>query len=169
MADLPKPVRLSVERATEADLPAIMAIERLPGYDQLVGRWDEARHRAAFAEKRYAYFVARDGDEVLGFCIVRDWASADRVTLIQRLAVRSPGHGHGSAFLRGLIDTVFQETEAHRLWIGLFPENVRARRAYEGVGFQPEGIARGNVFFGGVNRDELIMSMLRPEWREGSR
>ena len=34
-------------RATETDLPFIMATERGEGYDAFVGRWDEARHREA--------------------------------------------------------------------------------------------------------------------------
>jgi diamine N-acetyltransferase len=44
------------------------------------------------------------------------------------------------------------------------PENARARRAYEAVGFQAEGIARGCAFVGNTYRDELIMALLRPEW-----
>jgi RimJ/RimL family protein N-acetyltransferase len=46
----------------------------------------------------------------------------------------------------------------------VFPENARARRAYEAVGFRAEGVARGSAFFGGIYRDELIMAILRPEW-----
>jgi RimJ/RimL family protein N-acetyltransferase len=46
----------------------------------------------------------------------------------------------------------------------VFPQNMRARRAYEAVGFVPEGIARGSAFFGGVYRDELVMSVLRTDW-----
>jgi RimJ/RimL family protein N-acetyltransferase len=59
---------------------------------------------------------------------------------------------------------VFETTDAYRLWIGVFPDNLRARRAYEAVGFQPEGVARGSAFFHGEHRDELILSILRPEW-----
>ena len=43
-------------------------------------------------------------------------------------------------------------------------ENLRARRAYEGAGFRAEGISRGSAYFQGIHRDELIMSILRPEW-----
>ena len=56
------------------------------------------------------------------------------------------------------------DTEAFRIWLGVFPDNIRARRSYEAVGFQAEGVARGNVFFGGAYRDELVMALLRPEW-----
>ena len=59
--------------------------------------------------------------------IVRDWASADQVTLIKRVAVTRPGQGHGRALLTRVVDAVFRETNVHRVWIGLFPENLRAR------------------------------------------
>ena len=74
------------------------------------------------------------------------------------------GTRHGRALLAQVVDAVFNETNAWRAWLGVFPENTRARRAYEAVGFKAEGIARGNAFFGGGHRDELVMAVLRPEW-----
>ena len=87
--------------------------------------------------------------------------------LVKRVAVTEPGRGIGRALLGAVVDRVFEGTACYRLEIGLFPSNERARRAYLAVGFTPEGIARGRVFFGGVHRDELVMSMLRPEWEAG--
>jgi RimJ/RimL family protein N-acetyltransferase len=128
------------------------------------GRWDEAQHRSALADGRHAYFIAWDRTEPIGFVILRDWASPERTTLVKRIAVCQPGRGHGRALLSKVADAVFEQTSAWRLWLGLFPENTRAHRAYEAIGFQAEGITRGSAFFGGVNRDEVIMSLLRPEW-----
>ena len=156
---------LELVRATEADIPFVMSVERLDGYDALVGRWDEARHHAALADPRHAYFVGSDGGEPVGFAILRDWAAPERVTLVRRLAVRDPGRGRGRRLLRAVVDAVFAETDAHRVWLGTFPDNLRARRTYEALGFVPEGISRGSAFFGGVQRDELIMAVLRTEWR----
>ena len=70
-------------------------------------------------------------------------------------------------FLASLVDRIFRETEAHRIWLGVFPENDRARRAYEATGFKAEGLARGSAFFGGVHRDELVMALVRPDWSAG--
>jgi hypothetical protein len=52
-----------VVRGDETMIPFIMATERLPGFENLVGRWDEARHRSALCDGRHAYFVAWDGSE----------------------------------------------------------------------------------------------------------
>lgn len=157
---------IQLDRATEADIPFIMATERMPGYGALVGRWDEAKHRAAMNDGRHAYFVGRRGNSPIGFLIIRDWNSPERVSLLKRIAVAEPGQGDGKALLRAALDAVFEQTQIHRLWIGVFPENERARRAYEAVGFVAEGVARGNAFFGGTHRDEMTLAILRPEWAE---
>jgi RimJ/RimL family protein N-acetyltransferase len=149
-----------------ADIPFIMATERIEGYEHLVGRSDEGWHYAALSDARFAYFVAKLAGESIGFAILRDWASAEQVTHIKRVAVARPGQGLGRLFLNAVVDAVFKQTKAYRLSLGLFPDNLRARRAYESVGFEPEGVSRGSAFFNGVNRDELVMSILRPEWAQ---
>jgi diamine N-acetyltransferase len=158
------PIALSLERPRLEDIPFIMACERTEGYDKLVGRSDEAWHRAALEEGGYAYFLALLAKAPVGFVILRDWGAPEQVTHIKRIAVARPGVGVGKAFLNLILDRVFEETQAYRLSLGLFPDNIRAWRAYEGVGFKPEGISRGSAYFGGENRDELIMAILRPEW-----
>lgn len=156
--------QLAITRADASAVPFIMATERTAGYEQFVGRWDEARHRAALADERHAYFIARSQETPVGFAILRDWGSAERVTLIKRIAVSNPGHGIGRALLNAVVDTAFNETDVWRLWLGVFPDNIRAQKSYAAAGFQPEGVARGSAFFGGVHRDELVMALLRPEW-----
>jgi RimJ/RimL family protein N-acetyltransferase len=157
-------MNLDVTHADASAIAFIMATERTAGYDSFVGRWDEAKHRAALADGRHAYFVARQNGEPVGFTILRDWASPERVTLVKRIAVCDPGQGYGRALLRAVVDAAFEATDAWRLWLGVFPENLRAQKSYAAVGFQPEGVARGSAFFGGVHRDELVMALLRPEW-----
>jgi RimJ/RimL family protein N-acetyltransferase len=158
-----------VVRGDESMIPFIMATERTSGFETLVGRWDETRHRAALCDGRHAYFIAQRHAAPIGFAILRDWGSQERATLVKRIAVSCPGQAHGRSLLNKVVDAAFRETDVWRLWLGVFPENIRARRAYEAVGFRAEGIARGSAFFGGVHRDELIMALLRPEWQARQR
>ncbi|MGB3832573.1 MAG: GNAT family protein [Mesorhizobium sp.] len=159
---------LDLVRAEQSHVPFIMATERGEGYEALVGSWDEARHRAALADGSHACFVGYEAGEPIGFAILRFWDSPERVTLVRRVAVVRPGQGHGRRLLAAVVNRAFRETQVHRLQIGLFPHNLRARRAYEAVGFKAEGISRGSAFFHGEHRDELVMSLLRPEWETGA-
>lgn len=156
--------KFELARGTAADIPFIMATERRPGFEAFVGRWEAAQHAAAMDDPRYAYFVGHAAGQPVGFAMLRDWDAPEQVTLLKRIAIGEPGQGHGKALLEALLDRVFSETQAYRLSLGLYPDNLRARRAYEGVGFQTEGITRGSAYFGGEHRDEMIMAILRPEW-----
>jgi RimJ/RimL family protein N-acetyltransferase len=155
---------VTLRRGSQSDIAFVMATERLEGYGELVGRWEADRNQAAFTDGRHAYFIAVSQGAPVGFAILRDWASAEKVTLVRRVAIVRTGQGLGTAMMRALIAEVFEAIDAYRLWIGVFPDNLRARRAYEAVGFQAEGVARGNALFHGEHRDELILSILRPEW-----
>jgi RimJ/RimL family protein N-acetyltransferase len=157
--------QMSIARPDAADIDFVMIAERTEGYENLVGRSDEAWHRAALVDPRYAYFLALAEDERVGFVILRDWNAPEQVTHIKRIVITRPSQGLGKAFLNLILDEVFGKTQAHRLSLGLFPDNLRARRAYESVGFKAEGVSRGSAYFGGVNRDELVMAILKPEWR----
>jgi len=137
---------ITFERASKGDVPFIMATERTDGYDAFVGRWDKARHLAALDDRNYAYFIAREADDPVAFTIVRDWASPERATCVKRIVVSRPGNGVGRRLLRAVVDTIFGDTHAHRVWLGVFPENARARRVYEAIGFKAGGIARGSAF-----------------------
>jgi RimJ/RimL family protein N-acetyltransferase len=129
---------LQLMRGTDGDIPFVMATERLPGYERLVGRWSEAQHRAALADNRHAYFIARLESEQIGFAIVRDWGSPEHVACIKRIAVASPGQGHGRALLAALVERIFRGTDAHRIWLGVFPDNARARRATKPSASRPK-------------------------------
>jgi RimJ/RimL family protein N-acetyltransferase len=156
---------LQVVRATEADIAFIMATERIPGYEVFIGRWDHAQHAQALADGRHAYFLGRRSGRPVGFAIVRDWAAKHRVTYIKRVAASEAGQGVGRELVAGVVDAIFDQTEAYRVWLHTLALNERARRAYQAIGFQQEGVARASSFYQGEYRDELMMSVLRPEWR----
>ncbi|MBB4065483.1 GNAT family N-acetyltransferase [Gellertiella hungarica] len=155
---------LDLQAANPDDIAYIMDVERMPGYDRLVGRWEAPQHREAMADPGYRYFIASEAGRRLGFVLVKGWGSPDHVTLIKRVAVEAPGGGIGSRMVSAALAEIFGATDAYRVWIGCFPDNLRARRAYEKAGFIAEGVARGNAYFYGEHHDELILAILRPEW-----
>ena len=46
---------MTIEFATEADIPAIMAIERTPGFEDVVGRWSQEQHAEQMAKASTRY------------------------------------------------------------------------------------------------------------------
>ncbi len=152
--------------AQPADIPFIMATERTPGFEKLVGRWSEMDHRAAFAASGYAYLLAVDGaQKPAAFAIVRDIDDAHGNVCLKRIAVTAPGQGVGRKVLDLVIHWIFMETSAHRLWLDVLADNARARHVYQTSGFTEEGVMRNAYKLSDESRIDLVlMSLLRPDW-----
>src|ERR1700730_5313739 len=119
----------TITRADARAIPFVMATARTAGFEPFVGRWQRAPRRAERADGRHAFFIGRDGPEPIGFVIVRDWGSPERATFIKRMAVVRLGPGYGRALLGQVVDAVFRETNAWRLWLSLLSrQHARAPR-----------------------------------------
>jgi RimJ/RimL family protein N-acetyltransferase len=153
---------VAIVRATEADIPFIMATERLPGNEGLVGRWEREEHARALADPSNAYFVGVADGTPVGFVIVQHWASPERATLIRRIIVADRGKKIGRELLSRVIDTIFAETDASRVWLNVFPHNERAQRAYGALGFRFEERAEAG------ESKSLLMVLQRPNWEHAS-
>ena len=75
------------------------------------------------------------------------------------------GQGYGTDAIRTLLGVAFEEMNLHRVFLRVDADNERAIRCYEKCGFQREGAMREVVFREGEYHDQLIMSVLRPEYR----
>lgn len=95
--------------------------------------------------------------------ILRGVGEAGNVCL-QRVAVTRPGMGFGRLLLAAAVDWVFDETDAHRLWLDVAVHNARARHVYGGLGFVEEGVLReAHRLADGERVDLVVMGMLRRE------
>jgi RimJ/RimL family protein N-acetyltransferase len=74
------------------------------------------------------------------------------------------GKGYGTDATHLLVNYAFREMNLHRIQLGVFGYNQRAKRAYEKVGFLVEGVIRESLYRDGQRHDQYIMSILRPEW-----
>ncbi|NUS99371.1 MAG: GNAT family N-acetyltransferase [Sphingomonas sp.] len=161
---------MAIEFATQADIPAIMAIERTPGFEDFVGRWSAEQHAEQMSKDNSRYFVLRDGGAVTAFAIFQNIGEPDRRVHLKRIVASEAGQGAGSRLLQRALDWLYTETETNRIDLDLFVENERARRAYEKLGFIVEGRLRDyHRSVDGRIRDALIMSILRTDWAKRHR
>jgi RimJ/RimL family protein N-acetyltransferase len=109
----------------------------------------------------------RDGDRHIGNCGLHhiDFVDgrAEIGILIGEHDVR--GQGFGTEAVSLLCDYAFTVLNLNRIQLGVFENNERARRCYLKVGFKDEGRLRQNRYKNGRHVDELLMSVLREEWR----
>jgi RimJ/RimL family protein N-acetyltransferase len=73
--------------------------------------------------------------------------------------------GLGTEATRLIVGYGFEHLGLHRISLEVYAFNPRARRAYERVGFRPEGVLRESLRYGDQWIDATVMSILAPEWR----
>src|SRR5689334_9480121 len=101
---------MQIARASTADIPFVMATERLPGNEGLVGRFEQNEHEVALADRSNAYFIGSIAGKPVGFVIVQRWASETRRTLIRRVIAAETGNRIGRELLSKVIDVILAET-----------------------------------------------------------
>lgn len=72
--------------------------------------------------------------------------------------------GYGTDAVNALVDFGFGELRLERIFLNVWTENERARRAYAKAGFVHEGTARHDRYEGGRFTSGHVMSLLRDEW-----
>ena len=104
---------VALRLARQSDLPFIMATERLPGFEQMVGRWSEAEHLATLARPNHAYLLGTNtAGECAAFAIIRDLDDAHGNLCLKRIAVTNPDRGFGSKFLSLVVDWLSRRSPA---------------------------------------------------------
>jgi RimJ/RimL family protein N-acetyltransferase len=73
------------------------------------------------------------------------------------------GRGIGTTAQRLLVEHLFANTTAHRVWAGTEVGNLAEQRALERAGFQREGVLRGSVYRDGAWRDSVVYGLLRDD------
>lgn len=151
--------------AVPADIPRIIDLERMPESRRFVGQWSEERHRATLASPDARYFVSEaESGELQAFAILRGLAESSRSIELKRIVVATPERGLGRRILEELMRSAFHEFGAHRLFLDVFEDNVRARHLYESLGFVYEGTLREAALRDGEYCTLRLMSVLDREY-----
>ena len=119
------------------DIPEVMRIERLPGYDAFVGRWTAEEHAAELASPDARYLGLREGEGLAGFVIFQ---KVNEPTMrLRRIAVGATDKGTGTHILRAALDWAFATFPAEAITLGVARANDRARHIYLREGFVDDG------------------------------
>lgn len=169
--------RVRLRGLREGDLETLARWEMDPGRTATLSNWVIPPSEAA-AKARLAEWCANDKDD-LGFAIetlddppvlvgnlgLHGARPKDRCATIGIALGRDHlGRGYGTDAMRVIIDYGFREMGLHRIDLAVAPYNPSAIRAYERAGLIEEGRRRDAVWHDGRWYDEVLMSVLEPEW-----
>ena len=158
---------MTIRAANEADIPAIIEIERTPGFEQFFGWFSEDEHRAHLTDPDcWVLVLVEEEDSVQGFAILRGFVHGEGSIRLNRLAARTPGRGTGQQLLDHAKALAFAEPSTRRFWLRVAETNSRARHVYERNGFVLETrLPAGGKSISGQPVDIALYGLLREVWQ----
>lgn len=149
-----QPLRFIDRPMTEADIPAVMAMERdaclLP-----IHAWSDDNYRSSMRAGYWARVRCEVGTgRIVAVCVAMD--GLDEVHLLN-IAVARDCHGQGVA--RSLLDVLYarcRQRQADFLWLEVRPSNTPARTLYRSEGFIEVGV-RKNYYPADQGREDALV------------
>lgn len=170
--------RLQLREILPTDTEALFAIHsdaetmRWYGVDPMTERSDAVQLTELFASWFFAGTGFRWGLErradrrLIGTCGLFRWNKSWRNCAIgYELARNCHGEGYMREALSAILAYGFEEMHLHRVQAETHPDNTASIGLATRLGFQFEGVHRGQAFWGGRFHDLNCYSLLEPDWR----
>jgi RimJ/RimL family protein N-acetyltransferase len=143
-------------RAMASNAPPLpLSLEEIEARD---ARWLEEPHPDS------AWFAIEADGEPIGICGLHQIEPYhQRAELGIRIGEPFWGRGFGQDAVRTLVDYAFRHLNLMKVSLRVLADDERAVGAYRKAGFEEEGRLRSHTWYDGARRDELVMSVLRPE------
>ncbi len=145
-------------RALSSVLPPLpLSLEEVEARDK---RWIEERNQDS------AWFAIDVDAELIGIC---GFHSIDHFQQHAEIGIRIGmdfrSKGYGQDAVRTLLDYGFRHLNLAKVSLRVLADDERAVGAYRKAGFVEEGRLRAHAWYDGTRHDELVMSVLRDEWK----
>jgi putative acetyltransferase len=150
------------------DAEAIWRITRQAGVIETIlalpsDRLEQRRERLAALGPDEHWFVAEADGEAIGLAGLSVGTGRLRHSghVFLFVAAEHQGQGVGSRLMEALLDLADHWLLLRRVELTVFVENERARRLYERMGFETEGLRKLSVISAGEIKDEWLMARYR--------
>lgn len=129
---------MTVSKLTIKEVPAVAALDRALFSKE---SWSEADFIQSLSDPTRAFWVAKEGEALLGFCgISQSFEQGDLLNI--GVCPEARGKGIASALLAAALQA-FKEAEGKELFLEVRASNGAAQALYEKFGFRRIGVRRG--------------------------
>jgi len=151
------------------DIPFVVEAEREAGNAQYISQWSVEQHENAIDDADIFHLMVKDikGNSV-GYAIIKGMANPNNSIELMRVVITEKGFGYGKGVLSLVKKWCFEERKAHRLWLDVQEDNIRAQHIYEAQGFKREGILRECVKTESAYKSLVVMAILDREYGGGN-
>jgi len=147
------------------DLQFILEAER--ENTEFVGQWTIEQHEKALNDDNILHILIKKIDgRSIGYIILKGLASQNDNIELMRIVITEKNKGYGKIVISLIKKWCFEIRHAHRLWLDVRENNVRAQYVYENQGFKNEGILRECIKDGNSYQSLIVMSILSHEYKK---
>ncbi|MEG2786857.1 MAG: GNAT family protein [Romboutsia sp.] len=157
---------IALRKSKVEDLEFIIRAERDKDNSQYVGQWTKEQHINALENKDILHIIVEDANTTkpIGYIIISGLENLNKSIEFKRFVICEKGKGIGKETLDLVKDLVFNDLNAHRLWLDVRLKNKRAQNVYKSQGFNEEGILRECIFYNGEYESLIVMSIIENEY-----
>jgi len=111
--------------------------------------------------------IESDSTRPIGDCALHEINSKERRAVFDIVIGEKDywSRGYGTEAARLIINYGFQQLNLHRVSSAAVAFNERSIKLHKNLGFREEGRSRQAVFRNGQYHDEVLVGMLREEWK----
>ena len=159
-------MNIRLRPTSEADLNFVLTAEQAQDNCAFVGQWQRQQHYEALLNQDIAHLVmeSTNNGKLVGYAILVGLENVDLCINLKRLVITEKSQGYGKQSLHLIKKLVFEDLQAHRLWLDVKDFNLRARHLYRTGGFVIEGVLRECTKMGDAFESLVLMSMLYEEY-----
>jgi len=147
------------------NIPFVIETEQSHENAQYIGQWSYTQHKKALNDKNILHLIIKDNkNNNIGYAIIRGLENSDNNIELMRIVITKKGCGYGKSALSLIQKWCFETKNAHRFWLDVRQNNIRAQQVYIKSGFLQEGVLRECIKDGNNYQSLIVMSILSHEY-----
>ena len=157
-----------LRQTQKTDLDYVLAAEHGQDNKPFVIPWTREQHLQSLADPNCTHLIA-EAETRVGYVILVGLLDPNKSIEFHRIVITHKRSGYGTAVVTLVKKLAFETYKAHRLWLDVKEQNLRARAVYQKCGFIVEGTLRECLRTDNSYASLVIMSMLQPEYENARR
>lgn len=160
-----KSERLTYRQTVNNDIETVLSIENDSENITYIIPWSKEQHIKTLSDSDKKHIVIEDIDEsIVGYIILAGLESPHNNVELVRITISEKSKGYGKEALNTILKYIFEDLNAHRLWLDVKDYNERAKNIYLSLGFKEEGHLRECIKNNDNYESLILMSMLNHEF-----
>lgn len=158
-------MNIRLRNTTEEDIDFVFDTEQTTENRIFVSPWTREQHISAVVSEDLAHLIIEEinGGKRVGYIILAGLTDENQSIEFRRIVITEKNKGYGREALRLVKQIAFDRLNAHRLWLDVKEQNVRARHVYESESFVVEGVLRECLKGENGFESLVVMSVLRDD------